>query len=39
MEKCCTNKLVLEKESHGGILINKEHFMGACCDFRQALLC
>lgn len=39
MEKCYTNKLLLEKESHGGISIHKEHFMGACCDFKQALFC
>lgn len=39
MEKHCINQLLLDKESHGRIFIHKEHFMGACCDSRQALLC
>lgn len=39
MEKRYTNKPLLEKESHGGNLIHKEHFGGDCCDVKQALLC
>lgn len=39
MEKHYINQLLLDKESHGRILIHREHFMGACCDSKQALLC